>query len=391
MASRIFSLRLSVFNAVLFLGAGVQLPFLPLWLSERGFDARQIAIVVAVSTAIRVLAIPAGTFIADHVGKRRLIILACACASFASYAMLGSVSGFPAILLLVSVAGALYAPVVPLTEVLTMEGSKLHGLAYGRIRLWASLGFLAGSLIAGALLEVIPVSAAVYLIAAAQGLAALMSLALPPDPVQGETAHVAEARGNLLAQFGQRGLLLLLAAAGLGQATHGVLYSFGSVHWSDQGFGKLTIGELWAVGVLCEVVLFGFSRRVFGLLGSQRLIALGVGCGLVRWILIGLEPPLWLLALAQVLHAGSFAMTHLGTMHYIQETVPARLRNSVQGIYMGLISGVLLAISMWAAGPLYAAWGGEAYFVMAGFSALALLLAIASIRISPTVPDRAGA
>ena len=60
---------------------------------------------------------------------------------------------------------------------MAVEGSARYGLDYGRIRLWASLSFLAGSLLAGALLEVIPVSAVILLIAAAQGLGALVDAA----------------------------------------------------------------------------------------------------------------------------------------------------------------------------------------------------------------------
>jgi MFS transporter, PPP family, 3-phenylpropionic acid transporter len=391
MPSRIFSQRLSAFNAVLYLGAGVQLPFLPLWLSDRGFNVGQIAQLLAISTAIRVLAIPLGTFVADRLGKRRGIIIACAFASFACYVLTGLASSFGSIVFLVAAAVAFYAPIAPLIEVMSMEGSNLHGLDYGRIRLWASLSFLAGSLIAGGLLEAIPVSSVVFLIAAGQGLMALCALALPADSSHGNAAHEPVQVGRLARLILQPKVLMFFAAAGIGQATHGLFYAFGSVHWEKQGFGKLTIGELWVIGILCEVAMFAYSNRVFAAFGARRLIAIGIGCGLIRWLMIGMEPPLALLFAAQVLHVGSFAMTHLGTMHYIQEVVPVGMRNSVQGAYSALTGGVLMAVSMWSAGPLYAAFGGGAYFVMAGFSALALVLAILLMRISPTGPKAADA
>jgi hypothetical protein len=75
-------------------------------------------------------------------------------------------SGFWPILITAMLAAALLAPVVPLSEVMAVEGSARYGLDYGRIRLWASLSFLAGNVLAGALLEVIPVSAVILLIAA---------------------------------------------------------------------------------------------------------------------------------------------------------------------------------------------------------------------------------
>jgi PPP family 3-phenylpropionic acid transporter len=99
--------------------------------------------------------------------------------------------------------------------------------------------------------------------------------------------------------------------------------------------------------------------------------------------MMALEPPLLLLFLAQSLHAGSFGLTHLGTMHYIRESIPDGMRNTVQGLYSALSGGILLSATMWAAGPLYGAMGGLAYVVMAACSVLALALALILRRVSP--------
>jgi MFS transporter, PPP family, 3-phenylpropionic acid transporter len=85
MSSRNFSLRLSLFNAVLFLGTGIQLPFLPLWLKDRGLPDSEVALVVAMMMAVRIIAIPLGTFLADLTRRRRAVIIACAMGSFLAY------------------------------------------------------------------------------------------------------------------------------------------------------------------------------------------------------------------------------------------------------------------------------------------------------------------
>ena len=176
MSSRNFSLRLSLFNAVLFLGSGIQLPFLPLWLKDKGLTDPQVALIVAMTMAVRIIAIPMGTFAADLTQRRRPVIIACAIGTFLAYTLLHFMSGFWPILIATMLAAALLAPVVPLSEVLAVEGSARFGLDYGRIRLWASLSFLTGSVVAGALLEVIPVGSVILLIAGAQGLGALFAL-----------------------------------------------------------------------------------------------------------------------------------------------------------------------------------------------------------------------
>lgn len=376
MSATVFSLRLSLFNAFLFLGTGIQLPFLPLWLKAKGLTESQIALTVAMMMAIRILAIPLGTYIADRRGDRRRVIMVAVSLAFLSYLSLAFVSGFVPILIVACLAGAMLAPVVPLSEVLAVEGSAHFGIDYGRIRLWASLSFLLGNLVAGALLEVVPVQAVVLLIAGAQGLGVLAALVLPSDrsftPGSTERVKIASVLGVVTAGI----FLIFMAAASIGQASHGLLYAFGSVHFDDLGYSKFTIGTLWAVGVVTEIVMFAFSSRFHRALGSVNLIIAGTGLAAFRWIVTGLEPPLAILFAVQMLHAGSFGFTHLGTMHFIRETVPAHMRNTVQGLFAALNSGILLAATMWSSGPLYSMLGGKAYVVMALYAAIACGLAL---------------
>ena len=88
MPSRFFSLRLSAFNAFLFLSSGIQLPFLPLWLKEKGLDAGQIGIILAAMVAVRVLASPMGAYTADRFGNRRRVISITTTASFGCFLLM---------------------------------------------------------------------------------------------------------------------------------------------------------------------------------------------------------------------------------------------------------------------------------------------------------------
>jgi PPP family 3-phenylpropionic acid transporter len=383
MSSRNFSLRLSLFNAVLFLGSGIVLPFLPLWLKARGLSDPEVAFVVAMMMAVRIVAIPLGTFAADITQRRKPVIIACAAGGFIAYALLHVMSGFWPILITAMLAAALLAPVIPLSEVLAVEGAAHFGLDYGRIRLWASLSFLTGSVVAGALLEIIPVEAVVLLIAGAQGIGALFALLLPNDKAIRPAKHEPIRLGGVFAVVSSLPFVLFLLAAGLGQASHGLLYAFGSVHFVELGYSKFTIGKLWAASVLMEVLMFAFSNRFYRVFGSVGLIAAGTGLAALRWFATGLEPPLAIMFAVQALHAGSFGFTHLGTMHFIRERVPENMRNTAQGLFSVLSSGVLLSSTMWASGLLYGAFGGAAFFVMAGCAAIAFLLALWLKALSP--------
>lgn len=168
--------------ALMMLGTGVQLPFLPLWLAAKGIDVSGIGFIVAGMMAIRVASAPLFAWIADHLGHRRTVIRVCALLAFLAYAGLGFVDGFWPIALTALLAAFFFAPVFPLSEGFSIDASAALKLDYGRMRLWASLSFLAGSLGSGFLLTHLDPLDTAWLLAAAMGLTVVSALLLPPEP-----------------------------------------------------------------------------------------------------------------------------------------------------------------------------------------------------------------
>ena len=105
MADR-FAPRLSLFFAGLFVALGIQMPFLPVWLAAKGLDANAIGTVLAAPLILRIVAVPLVTGSADRTGALRGVLIMAAAGATAGYALLGFVSGFWPILLVVMVASA---------------------------------------------------------------------------------------------------------------------------------------------------------------------------------------------------------------------------------------------------------------------------------------------
>jgi PPP family 3-phenylpropionic acid transporter len=77
------------------------------------------------------------------------------------------------------------------------------------------------------------------------------------------------------------------------------------------------------------------------------------------------------LATVQPLHGLTFALLHLACMRVMGTLVPIPLSATAQTFYAlgsGLVSAALTALS----GPLYAAYGGAAFLLMAVFCGIAL-------------------
>lgn len=393
MPARIFSLRFSIFYAFMAIGAGIQLPFLPLWLHARGLTVGEIAIVVAGMTAIRILAVPLAAFVSDRYQNRRSVIIVCGFAAFAAFLMLAFATSFWLIFSFSLLASFCWAPVFPLAESFSVDGSAAHRIDYGRMRLWASLSFLTGSLGGGILLQLLSINSVIFLMAGAQGMSALVGLLLPDDPKidaqvlgnQGPTNFSRVVRFLVAGSFA-----LFITAVGVGQASHAMLYSFGPVHWHDLGFDKFAIGCFWAISIAAEVLLFGFSQNLVNRFGAINLIIIGISGGAFRWLVMANDFGLGITFGMQALHAVSFAMLHLGAMHYIRLNVPDGLRNSAQGLYAAVSGGVAMSAVMGLTGLLYEHLHGGTYLAMAGISLVALSFGLALKRLNPTSQALAG-
>lgn len=391
MTSRKFTYRFSASFALLMVGAGIQLPFLPLWLEAKGLTAHEIATVIASMMASRAVASPVLTYLADRLRNRVAMIRICTAFTVTSFAVLAQVDGFWPILGLAMCAAFAFAPVFPLSEAYTVDASHARGLDYGRLRLWASLGFLAASLTGGALLTRLAAVDAIWLIFAGQCCALVATFLLPSE--QGHLPHhdgVAQETAQSLAPLLLSSFALVLLAVSLGQSSHALMNSFSSVYWSGLGFSTFFIGVFWTMAVLTEVLFFLLSKLIVQRVSYHVLILVGLFGGIVRWIGMGWLTDPFATALLQMLHAVSFATTHFGTMHYIQLQAPPRLRNTAQGLYAAFSGGVMMAAMTWASGQAYDSFGGHAFFLMAGVSTVALACALLVFWLNPRARATAG-
>src|SRR5580700_10983550 len=112
--------RLSAFSAAIFLVAGVQLPFWPVWLGTRGLTASEIGIVLAVAIWAKVLATPVIGAIADRSGAHRAVMGALAASALVSYAAMTPITGFWVLVLLNLLALTAQSGLMPLGDAVTL-------------------------------------------------------------------------------------------------------------------------------------------------------------------------------------------------------------------------------------------------------------------------------
>ncbi|MFL6800090.1 MAG: MFS transporter [Xanthobacteraceae bacterium] len=376
-AAATLSRRLAAFYAAVFGTLGVQLPFLPVWLAAKGLDTALIGMVLGVPMAVRVFAIPLAARQADRNNALRAILVMAATSTVLAYAVLALTDGALAIAVAFALVALCSSPLMPLADAYALRG--LRSGDYGPVRLWGSAAFIVGSLGAGLVLDVIEPRNLIWLIVAASVLTAAAAVTL--SPLSADTGKPRASSGGAAALLRDPAFLALCLAASLIQASHAVYYAFSALQWQAAGLGGGSIGLLWALGVVAEIVLFALSWRLS--LGPSTWLIAGAAGAATRWCMMALDPPALALPLLQCLHGLSFGATHLGTFSFIARHAPAQAVATAQGS-VSVVSGLGMAAFMSIAGGLYAHSAALAYAVMA----LASVLGAACVWAAQALADR---
>ena len=388
-AARGFAVRLALFYGALFLVAGTKLPYFPIWLDGRGLTTSQIAIIVAAPLFVRIVCTPVIGFAADAHGDRRLAVILLAWVALAAFLALTGAVGFWAILAITLLLSVATTSLMPLTETIAMTGVRRLGLDYGRMRLWGSISFIVASFIAGFAVERIGDGVVLWLLIGGAVSTVLGAHLLPRPatapqapqlPAESSSAAPKPVFADALRLVFSPMFALFIVAVGAIQAAHAVFYTFGVLHWRSQGISSGWAGVLWAIGVITEIGLFAFSRRIAVWLGSVGMIAIGALAGVLRWTLMAFDPPLALLLPLQVLHGLTYGATHIGAVHWMSERIPQAQAGTAQAIYAAVTHGIAMGAATIAAGSLYATWQGGAYLAMAALSGAGLVAALALMR-----------
>jgi PPP family 3-phenylpropionic acid transporter len=356
-----------------FFSYGIFLPFWGVWLKGEGIAPETIGILLGAGLVARFLG---SLLIAPRVKDpshlvAALRLLALLTLAFAVGFCFGN--GWGWLMLVIAGFNLFFSPLVPLTDALAATWQKQIRMDYGRVRLWGSLAFVIGSALTGQLVAVWGHNAILYSLILSV-LAMLLGMLLKPSVMpQGEARTHGGAERSLWALLKEGPVWRFLLCVTLLQGAHAGYYSFGSIYWQEAGYSASTIGYLWSLGVVAEIVVFALSHRLFHRWRAQDLLLLSGICALVRWGLLGASTALPLLIVGQLLHCGSFTVCHLAAMRFIASRQGADVIR-LQSLYSALAMGGGIAVMTMICGVLFTHLHGHLFWVMALVALPALFL-----------------
>ena len=367
------ALRLTGYGAAYFFAAGAFMSYWPVWLKDRGISDTEIGTLFMSRQIVGVIATLSIGWIAHRMGGPRGVIVALAIGSLVMIGAYEFSYGFLAIFIVSMIWGVAWSPPMPLYDGVLVTETKRHGLDYARVRMWGSVAFIAGAFTCGVAVDRYGPTWVLYVALAGLILLAPLGLLLPASEARAPGAERPPAPFKVSELLRSPTFILFLLACGFCQASHSVLYSFGTLTWRAAGIDDVTISLLWAESVAVEIVLMLFGGWLLKRLGVCGLIALGLGAGMVRWTAMAFTTDLTALIFLQALHSCTFAACHLGAMAFLQRALPAKGAAIGQSLYYALGTGATQALVFQFSGILYSEFGQRAFLGMLIVSAIGMV------------------
>ena len=355
-------------------GLGVIFPYMSLYFQQNvGLTGSELGFALAMHPLMGIIASPIWGQWADRSGKRRSALIILAFGSAAGYFLVPHAADFTILLFYLAFLATFTAPAMPIATSLsfTILGQGGAG-GFGKIRVWGTIGYLILIISFPPFLSFLesrhptgsdtPGLEIIFLIAGTLSCVAALLLLFSGST---ETTSTKPRREDFALLLGQKSYLRLLLLA---------LFAFGflsgpivlfPIFISENGGSIETVSRLWIPMLLLEIPLIYFAGSGLRKIGARGLIALGIACDGLRWLITALAPDLFWVFGIQLLHGVVVVGLIIGMQLYVEQNVPERLRATGQTV-LGTVMGLGAVISHLWAGAILEEFGSSAPYLIAG-------------------------
>ncbi len=370
---------------------GTLLPYIPLYLLERGLGAAAIGGVLAGMALVWLLNGLACGYLADHRFRPEHLLLAGASASAALGLTLVVARDGVMLALLILALTFVRTPLTLLDAIALHRLRTLSRTGYARIRLRMSAGWAVSAVASGLAYQAFGLRLIPFLYAPLTALVALWVW----RAVKPEAAGSAEVANPVGKGVRLGGIPMAMAGFLLGCLLLGIALAatqnFVTLQISVLGGGALLVGAAAAFQALTEIPTMGYTHVLNRHLSHRALFAVGCAIYLVVFIAWALESSAMVVALLKLVVGVGFALTYVASVNIANDLSPSRLRATGQALVKSTIFGLAPIIGAFGGGVVYGALGPRTMFlastlVVAAAGAIAMIAVPAAPRIVEQPP-----
>ncbi len=348
MNDRPIRVPLTVAMLLQFAIGGAVLPFLTLFLRDKGLDLTQISTIFSGASAMLLFFPFFWGMLADRfIPLNRLftilnVLLIVTLWKFAGqHSWLGLAVTYMAFY-------ACFNPSLVLLNPLSFFHLADPRQDFGSLRAWGSIGWMIPSVVIFFWLAGNPHLDLTLTIHLGIGIAALMLLAsftLPHTPLG--VTHTLEAdepgltySQAILKLARNPAYLILLAVYFLVASSFAIQAIYSPALLEEQGMARKWIGPAQCIGVVLEVFLFQWQKKFLHRLTYAHTILVGCVCMLFRHLVFAFSDNMWLLVLSHLFTGMVIVFHHIGASILVNAIAPKEVRSTAQTLLVLFGSGL---------------------------------------------------
>jgi MFS transporter, PPP family, 3-phenylpropionic acid transporter len=332
--------RLSMFYFLLYLGMGAFMPFMSLFLHERGFVGSEIGMILAAGSLAGIVAQPVFGMINDAASDYRTVLKV---SSFLSVIVVFGYyfsNGLIPMLITAAVFSFINTPAGPIMDSIAVEKGPAFGFSYGQVRVWGAIGFALITVVAGYVFSAVGFR---YTFLAYAIFALLMFLMVFTFPrLERPKRPSVFGREVLQAVFYNWRFMIFVAVSLLISASVTMNFSYLPIYFQKLNYPADLIGWNFTIAAIVEIPLFLFSTIVIRRIGLFPMLAIGTCAYALKYILMGFAPPVGIVLALQALDGIAFAFYFTAAVEIVNLMAPEHRKATYQTVFAaaGGIAGI---------------------------------------------------
>jgi PPP family 3-phenylpropionic acid transporter len=362
---------------VFFAANGIFFTYVNVYYSQIGLSGTHIGLIGTLSPMASIIGLTGFGMLNDRTGRTRLLLAIAIAGSGLTALLLSAAPSFAWIVPVACLMAALWNPIIPLLDSTTLSLLGQQSARYGSHRVWGTFGFILTTATVGTIIQQTGIRSMFYLFAVILAVLLAVAVRLPQQAVHvgGFSLHGV---GRMLSQPAWRVLMASIFLLGL--AFSG-MFTFLSVSMSKMGASASLIGVSWMMAAVSEIPIMFFGAMLLRRVGAKRLVAVSFLLYAVRNVTYAIMPaPEWVIVINGVFGM-AYGLYWVGAVSYINELAPPELRTTSQSLLTSTTS-LATVVGAFLSGWLFDRIGAShLFYVLAGFSALALLMFVGGSRL----------
>lgn len=328
-----------------YFGLGASLIYFSQFFSIINISGEQSGMIFAIGSLLAMSFQPFLGYINDKTNKSKKILTILARILLIVLLLMNFINSFIGILILYAIYAIVVFSGMPLMDIVTLSTDY----AFGKIRLWGSIGFAVGALVSGKVIEIFGPSSFLYLSAIVSIITGIIILKIP---VITNNLHENHEKVDLKKLFKNKRYIIFVVVAMLFLGTNNGHNSYFAIYFKEIGGSMALLGTTIFLMTLSEVPFMGISTRLIEKKGVEFVVILAIICVTIRWGGYFLFPRPSIITSTFLSQGASVGLFFAGANLFIRSIVEKNTlgtaitifmaAGSLGGVFVQYVSGVII-------------------------------------------------